>query len=546
MLKKNILYGTIILMERYNMKKLLLILFITVIELFAQHQGGLMVMPRNIHFMDNFNRSKHIFVENNSSGTITIDSIIYNPNIYFIRLNNASDFPIVMPPFFEFEFEIIQYNYFNLTPGDSASTITIYNSSSDSAITLEIHHNQNMNCSKKSIVNGSVEDSINVLADAKIYFFYNRIVLVDSATTDANGNFTKELPVGDYFIAAVKEGYYVEYAFDKDSPLGADVIFVREDSTVTLDFFLENESATNLNLSGVINDVSGGTLPKAVVVVRKGKHNPTKISAVADDDINRIYTTFTDVNGLYNLKNIKYEGDYFIQVFAPFNIPGYYNENGEPSVYWQDADSVALINSMANIDLTLERDSSYGAGFVNGSVLSNNQNTPVTDAIVYVRSINNNKIYTYNFVSSDGNYTIPVLPYGDYKLIAQKIGVPDAESNSFSITTSQDTLNGINISMILTSVKNIDTRLSFEILQNYPNPFNPSTTISFSLSKSSNIKLNIYDALGKIINTLIDNVSYASGFYKVIFDAQGLTSGVYFCELRAGDYSLVMKMNLLK
>ena len=528
------------------MNRLIIFLFFTAIELFAQHDDGLMVMPRNIHFESDFDRSQFIYVENNSRSTVTIDSISYDPNVYFIRLRNVSGFPIVMQPYFEFGFEIIQYNYFNLQPEDSSSTVTIYNTGSKPAIVLETHHDQDMmHYSAKGTINGSVSDSMNVISEATVYFFYDRITIIDSVNSDSDGNFTKELPVGDYFVAAKKDGYYVEYAFEKESPLGADVIYLREHTPVSLDFIMEEEPITNLNVSGKVSDIGGGSISTAVVVVRKGKHTATKISAVADDDINRSYTTFTNVDGSYNLKNIKFEGDYFVQVFAPFNLPGYYNENGSPSVYWQNADSVALISSMENIDLTLERDSSYGAGFVDGRVLSNNQNAPVTDAIVYVRSVSTNKIYTYNFVSSDGNYTISVLPYGDYELIAQKIGVPDAESTSFSISTTQDSLSGIDLSMIITLIRNADSPISFELYQNYPNPFNPATKIQYAIPENSHVKLTVFNILGSTVQELV-NEKRSAGNYSVTWDASNLPSGVYLYRIQTNTFNSTKKMLLLK
>jgi len=270
----------------YKMRKVLIVLLFTAIEIFAQHQDGLMVMPRNLHFESDLDRSQFIYVENNSDNTVTIDSISYDPNVYFIRLENISGFPIVMQPYFEFGFEVVQYNYFNLQPEDSSSTITIYNTGSNPVITLETHHDQDMmHYSRKGTINGTVKDSINTISDATVYFFYDRIILIDSSNTDNEGNFTKELPVGDYFVAAEKDGYYVEYAFDKDSPLGADVISIREHMPVNLNFILEEEPITNLNVSGKVIDIGGGSLSKAVVVVRKGKHTATKISATADDDI---------------------------------------------------------------------------------------------------------------------------------------------------------------------------------------------------------------------------------------------------------------------
>ena len=537
------------------MKKFLFVMLFVVNGLTAQQMGGLMVMPHHIHFNSNFNRSKIVYVENNSNNSVTIDSIVYNHNVYSIRLNSVSSLPIVMQPHFEFNFEVIQYNYFNLSPEDSASTIKIYNTSSVPLITLEIHQHQNMmNNYNNGNISGTVADSSNAISNAKVYFFYNQIMLIDSAVTDNDGNFFKELPGGDYFVAVKKEGYYTKYAFDNDSPIGADIIHIAKNFPVVLNFILEKELETNLNISGIVSDVGGEALSKAVVVVRKGKHTPTKTSAAVLDDANRSYTTFTDANGYYTLKNIKYAGDYFVQAFAPLNIPGYYDENGLPSVFWQDADSVALVNTMGNIDLTLERDSSYGAGFVAGSVLSNNnQNSPVTDAIVYVRSVSSNKIYTYDFVSSEGNYAVPVLPYGDYELIAQKIGVADAQSSLFTISTTQDSLSDFDITMVITSVKNGNITLKFELSQNYPNPFNPTTTIKYSIPAVGNeyirptnkVTLKIYDLLGRKVATLV-NKEQTPGEYEVTFDAGRLASGTYIYRLAADSFVAAKKLLLLK
>ena len=537
------------------MKKILLIMLFIVNGLTAQQMGGLMVMPHHIHFNSNFSRSKIVYVENNSNNSVTIDSIVYNHNVYSIRLNSVSSLPIVMQPYFEFNFEIIQYNYFNLSPEDSASTIKIYNTGSEPLITLEVHQHQDMmNNYHKGNISGTVADSSNAISNAKIYFFYNQITLIDSTVTDNDGNFFKELPVGDYFVAVKKEGYYTKYASDKDSPLGANVIPIAENSPVVLNFILEKELETNLDISGVVSDVGGETLTKAVVVVRKGKHTPTKASAAALDDANRSYTTFTDANGKYTLKNIKNAGDYFVQAFAPLNIPGYYNENGLPSVFWQDADSVALFNSTENIDLTLERDSSYGAGFVAGRVLSdNNQNSPVTDAIVYVRSVSTNKIYTYDFVSSEGNYAIPVLSYGDYELIAKKIGSPNAQSSLFTISTTQDSISGLDITMVITSIKNENIPLKFELSQNYPNPFNPTTIIKYSIPAvgdeyirpTNKVTLKIYDLLGREVATLV-NKEQTPGKYEVTFDAGQLASGTYIYRIVTGGFVAAKKLLLLK
>ena len=75
----------------------------------------------------------------------------------------------------------------------------------------------------------------------------------------------------------------------------------------------------------------------------------------------------------------------------------------------------------------------------------------------------------------------------------------------------------------------------FALHQNYPNPFNPSTTITYVLPKSSAVRLTIYDVLGREVSVLVDERRNA-GVHEVKFDASGLSSGVYFYRLRAGDF----------
>jgi hypothetical protein len=85
----------------------------------------------------------------------------------------------------------------------------------------------------------------------------------------------------------------------------------------------------------------------------------------------------------------------------------------------------------------------------------------------------------------------------------------------------------------------------FLLSQNYPNPFNPSTKIKYSVPQSSNVMIKVFDILGKEIETLI-NEEKPIGTYEITWYAEGLPSGVYFYQLKAGDYMSVKKMILLK
>jgi len=94
---------------------------------------------------------------------------------------------------------------------------------------------------------------------------------------------------------------------------------------------------------------------------------------------------------------------------------------------------------------------------------------------------------------------------------------------------------------------------SFLLSQNYPNPFNPSTVISYQLPVIGFVTLKVYDILGREVTTLVDEEKPA-GEYEVEFNASNLTSrqgsaltsGIYFYQLKAGDFIETRKMVLLK
>ncbi len=85
----------------------------------------------------------------------------------------------------------------------------------------------------------------------------------------------------------------------------------------------------------------------------------------------------------------------------------------------------------------------------------------------------------------------------------------------------------------------------FSLEQNYPNPFNPSTTIKYALPQSGNVKLIIYDMLGREVKTLVNGFKQ-KGRYKAQFDASQFSSGVYIYTLSANGFSASRKMVLMK
>jgi aldose sugar dehydrogenase len=94
-------------------------------------------------------------------------------------------------------------------------------------------------------------------------------------------------------------------------------------------------------------------------------------------------------------------------------------------------------------------------------------------------------------------------------------------------------------------INNTGTPVSFILEQNYPNPFNPVTSIKYSVSKQSFVTLQLYDVLGREIETIVNETKQA-GSYEVDWNAENYPSGVYLYKLTSGDFSEQKKMVLLK
>ena len=91
----------------------------------------------------------------------------------------------------------------------------------------------------------------------------------------------------------------------------------------------------------------------------------------------------------------------------------------------------------------------------------------------------------------------------------------------------------------------VGTPLQYELSQNYPNPFNPSTIIKFSIPEMGNVKLMVYNILGEVIATLINEVKEA-GVHTINYFAPDVTSGIYFYKIEIYNFVAVKKMQLVK
>jgi hypothetical protein len=132
---------------------------------------------------------------------------------------------------------------------------------------------------------------------------------------------------------------------------------------------------------------------------------------------------------------------------------------------------------------------------------------------------------------------------------------PNTTYNSrFLILSNDPTANTIvfPISLRVTPIVDVNEKekplpTSFALRQNYPNPFNPETNISFDLPKSAFVNLRLFNLIGQEVATIVNGqLSPGTHTYKVGGDKFGLTSGVYFYRISAGDFVQTRKMVLLR
>ncbi len=184
------------------------------------------------------------------------------------------------------------------------------------------------------------------------------------------------------------------------------------------------------------------------------------------------------------------------------------------------------------------------------------------DGKIIVGGSDKNESYLTIRYNSDGSLDptfgsngIKTDKYGAFNNIIKSIAI-QKDGNIIAAGTSinQDETMSVNTiirylgdSKTTSSTDNNDKIIpsSFNLFQNYPNPFNPNTVIKWEQPANSHVLLKVYDLLGREVATLV-NEEKAAGNYKVTFDAKNLANGVYFYSLKAGNYSSVKKMILLK
>jgi photosystem II stability/assembly factor-like uncharacterized protein len=222
------------------------------------------------------------------------------------------------------------------------------------------------------------------------------------------------------------------------------------------------------------------------------------------------------------------------------------------TINWQRATTIYPTGNLTNINVGVFRLFPITANnYVNGKIMRNNPIGDLKDAILYVKV--GSSIVRYATSDNNGVYHLSSLPTGTLKIWVNRWGFDD-DSISVSVTPTSniDSINFI-LNKIYIGIRQIGSVIpsDYKLFQNYPNPFNPATIIKFQIKdsrhdgSSTNVKLVVFDILGKEVATLV-NGNYKPGMYEATFDGGSLPSGIYFYRLIAGDFNETKKMLMIK
>jgi len=156
----------------------------------------------------------------------------------------------------------------------------------------------------------------------------------------------------------------------------------------------------------------------------------------------------------------------------------------------------------------------------------------ITDSIAGVPVTTRTVTDNYSWYSSQ--FKFPIF----------SISISTFHTDADQTVTKSSVLTTLNTSVGVTPIGNQVVN-QYKLHQNYPNPFNPSTSITFDIAKTSDVKLVVFDVLGREVSELV-NERLSNGSYRVDFNASNLTSGVYYYKLSAGDFSETKMMMLVK
>jgi photosystem II stability/assembly factor-like uncharacterized protein len=201
--------------------------------------------------------------------------------------------------------------------------------------------------------------------------------------------------------------------------------------------------------------------------------------------------------------------------------------------------STGLIYKYQDLSITPVELNSFSAEFIKDNVALTWKTATEHNNIRFniEREFQNQGWLDIGSVPGTGNSSIPK----DYSFIDKSYLLP----GNYSYRLKQIDIDGKSSYSNVINVEINTIPKNYFLGQNYPNPFNPTTTISYSLPKSGNVKLTVYNSIGSKVATIANEYKLA-GNYSVKFNSSTLASGIYFYRLESGNYTAARKLILIK
>ncbi len=527
-------------MKTFPLFTIFLFFFVPASEFQAQPQ--ITLTPASLSYTNVFNRLDSVTITNTGNQPLVIDSISFNDSLYAVDYNITANFPLTLQPGQSFVMDCFFWNIYRYYRVNQ--DVIFYNNSQIPQKSLPVTVNLTIPAPQYGYISGAVTDGLNPVPGAKVYFFRDGYIMLDSSVTDNDGYFNMYLPYGKYLVGVKTSGSYLSFYPSTTSPFKSVLYNLITPQSPNLNLQIIPRISTGNTIAGKLKTAGNNNLiNKGIVVTRKGKHTPTSPDlplngAIAPEEI----AALTLSDGSFYAEDISGSSYLLVQSYASFKAPGYYNSAFTYTPNWANADSILPSGYSGGRYIILTKNTAYGNGEIEGMVVI--QGMTPGDPRLKGFTVTAYRLPEFLPVASsllddDDEYEIEHLPLGTYQLALERPGDVTLYSTEITLTDSASKFENINFIVPSSDIDETPQPADYLIFRNYPNPFNPLTNLNFNIETLSNVNLSLFDTNGELITTVIDR-ELAPGDYTLTWDGKNsegvlVQSGVYFARLNIID-----------